>query len=77
MKTTGGAVLMASVTTMIGFSGMELATHDGLNSMGNVALIGMVSVLAMSVVFMPALLQFLERRSGHPANKGSDDETAE
>ena len=77
MKTTGGAVLMASVTTMIGFSGMELATHDGLNSMGNVALIGMVSVLAMSVVFMPALLQFLERRSGHPANEGSGDETAE
>ena len=70
MRTTGAAVLMASVTTMVGFSGMVMARHQGLNSMGDVAIIGMIACLVMSVIFMPALLTWLEKRIGHPVEDG-------
>jgi uncharacterized protein len=71
LRTTGAAVFMASLTTMVGFSGMVIATHQGLNSMGDVAVIGMVTCLIMSVVFMPALLVGLEKRYGHPSERGN------
>ena len=77
MRTTGAAVFMASITTMVGFSGMVIATHQGLNSMGDVAIIGILACLAMSVVGMPVLLSFLERKFGHPEDTGSEAVTEE
>ena len=71
MRTTGGAVFMASLTTMVGFSGMITAEHQGLNSMGDVAIIGMLSCLVMSVIFLPMLLTYRETRLGHPSDNGS------
>jgi uncharacterized protein len=62
-RNTGGPVLMTTLTTMVGFGGMALAQHQGLRSIGELALIGMSACLITSLVFMPALLQFLEDRS--------------
>jgi len=67
LKTTGGAALMASLTTMEGFGGMLTAKHQGLFSLGEVSMIGMGMCLYMSVIFLPALLSYLEARgAGRP-----------
>jgi len=69
IKRTGSAVLMASITTMIGFSALLWASHRGLNSVGSVALIGICATFIVAVTILPALLQLLEylRRKKSPA----------
>jgi len=63
MKTTGGAVFMASLTTMVGFSGMLTATHQGLHSLGDASILGMFGVLVFSTTSFPMLLAWLEERA--------------
>ena len=60
LKSTGGAMFVSMLTTMVGFSGLTLATHPGLNSIGRLALIGLVTCFVAAVVVLPALLQILE-----------------
>jgi predicted RND superfamily exporter protein len=62
LTTTGEAVTMCTVTTMLGFSGMTASFHPGLRSMGWLAIIGLGSVLAAALVLLPALLQLLDDR---------------
>lgn len=60
MHTTGEAVIMCAVTTILGFSGMITSFHPGLRSMGWLAVIGMGATLIASVVSLPALLQVVD-----------------
>lgn len=60
IRYTGGAVAMATITTMIGFSGLVLAYHPGLKAIGSLALIGLACTLISAVSVLPSLLQTLE-----------------
>ncbi len=60
LKSTGGAMLVSMLTTMVGFFGLTMATHPGLNSIGKLALIGLLTCFVAAVVVLPALLQVLE-----------------
>ena len=60
LRRTGLAVGVATVTTIVGFSGLLAATHPGLVSIGKLAVVGLVAVLASALIFFPALLQALE-----------------
>lgn len=60
LSTTGVAALLASLTNAAGFVGLTFATHGGLRSMGWVAVIGVITCLISTLVFMPMLLQFRE-----------------
>jgi len=62
LKSTGGAMFVSMLTTMVGFSGLTMATHPGLNSIGKLALIGLVTCFVAAVVVLPALLQILDGR---------------
>ena len=66
LSTTGKHVAMASVTTMIGFSGSLLSSHPGLRSIGHIAVLGIASTLLGALVFLPALLQLLENLNKCP-----------
>jgi len=66
LSTTGKHVAMASVTTMIGFSGSLLSSHPGLQSIGHIAVLGIASTLLSALVFLPALLQLLENLNRCP-----------
>ncbi len=68
---TGGPVLMTTLTTMLGFSGLLFAAHQGLNSIGKLALIGLGFCLVMSLIVLPAILQYLDDRSDRAANAES------
>jgi uncharacterized protein len=56
-KSTGQAVLLSSLTTMIGFGSMMVANHYGVYSLGLVLTLGVFNCLVASVTFLPALLK--------------------
>lgn len=60
LRSTGEHVTMGTLTTMVGFGGLLLSFHPGLNSMGTLAVLGLGTTLLAAVVFLPALLQWLE-----------------
>lgn len=57
LKTSGGAALMASITTILGYCGMCFTLHPGLRSIGWMAIIGMGTCLVGSLFVLPLLLQ--------------------
>lgn len=56
LRETGSAIWMAVFTTMIGFAGMFFADHVGLESMAELAIVGMGLAFLASVVTLPAML---------------------
>ena len=63
LRTTGIALLAASLTTMVGFSGLVPAHHPALSSIGILSLIGLACCFVTAVTLLPALLQMRERTS--------------
>ena len=53
---TGRALVLTSLTTMIGFGSLMLSRYRGLRSLGFVAAVGMFFCLYSSLVVLPALL---------------------
>jgi len=62
LKSTGEHVTMGSLTTMIGFAGLLLSIHPGLNTIGQLAVAGIGATLVSALLFLPALLQSLQSR---------------
>ena len=56
-KSTGQAVILSSLTTMIGFGSMMVADHYGVFSLGLVLSLGVFCCLIASITFLPALLK--------------------
>jgi hypothetical protein len=61
-KSTGQAVVLSSLTTMIGFGSMMVADHYGVFSLGLVLTLGVFCCLVASVTFLPALLKLSATR---------------
>jgi hopanoid biosynthesis associated RND transporter like protein HpnN len=59
LRHTGRAILISSLTTMIGFGSLSLASHRGLESLGVLLLLGVASCLVASIVVLPNLLVVL------------------
>lgn len=58
---TMNAIVLTSLTSMIGFGSMMLAAHRGLYSLGLVLVIGIGNCLFVSLVLLPALLAMARR----------------
>lgn len=63
LSSTGQHVTVGSLTTMLGFSGLLLTNHPGLQSIGEMAVIGIGMTLVTALTFLPALIQWLEDRN--------------
>ncbi len=66
LRSTGEHVTMGTLTTMVGFGGLLLSFHPGLNSIGTLAVVGLGTTLLAAIAFLPALLQWLEDRGATP-----------
>jgi predicted RND superfamily exporter protein len=66
---TAIAVLVDSLTTIVGFGALMIADHQGLQSLGRVLTIGVTACLFTSLVMLPALLTWW--------TKGRTEEIAE
>ena len=58
---TAIAVMVDSLTTIVGFGALMIATHQGLQSLGRVLTIGVSCCLFTSLIMLPALLTWLTR----------------
>lgn len=60
LRSTGEHITMGALTNLIGFGGLLLSQHPGLRSIGVLAVVGIGTTLASTLIFFPALLQVLE-----------------
>lgn len=65
---TGTAVVMTSVTNLVGFGALAFADHRGLASLGLALAVGMTACLLSSLVVLPPLLVRLGRREVTPGS---------
>jgi len=60
---TGRAVILTSLTTVVGFGSIALSHYPGLRSMGYVACIGISTCLFASIIVLPAIFPIISSRS--------------
>ena len=72
IKSTGGAVGLCSLTTIIGYGSLLFAQNQALFLFGLVAVLGEVACLLTAVVVLPAALVLLKRRSPPWQRRGRD-----
>ncbi|HXI04289.1 MAG TPA: MMPL family transporter, partial [Candidatus Saccharimonadales bacterium] len=56
LRHTGRAIIISSLTTMIGFGSLALASHRGLSSLGTILLMGVGACLVTSTLVLPNIL---------------------
>jgi predicted RND superfamily exporter protein len=54
--TTARGVLFSTLTTLCGFGGLALSPHPGTASMGQLLSIGLILIVACTLVLLPALV---------------------
>jgi predicted RND superfamily exporter protein len=62
LRTTGGAVVLCSLTTMLGYLALVGSHNRAIRSLGTIAVVGEVSCLLAAVMVLPALWLLVERR---------------
>ncbi len=62
MKTTGFAAVVATLSNAAGYGAMLIARHEGLRSVGVMAVLGVTCTFVGTTIFFPMLLALLERR---------------
>jgi predicted RND superfamily exporter protein len=62
LKTTGKAILLASLTTIIGFGSLGFSPHRGIAGMGHVLAIGVWCCFLTSVFVLPVILEWKKSR---------------
>ena len=65
MKSTGRAVLITSLTTMIAFGSFIFATYRGLGSMGTLLFLGVGACFLATFVILTAIITLAERTKRH------------
>ena len=68
MRGVGGALILCSSTTVIGYGSLLVADNQALRSFGAMAILGEVATLLAAVTMLPSAL--LVRRADLPALAG-------
>jgi hopanoid biosynthesis associated RND transporter like protein HpnN len=63
LRSTGKAITLSSLTTIVGFGSLMISSHRGIQSLGLVVALGVGSVLVASLTTLPSLLLLLSRRT--------------
>ena len=70
LRTTGGAVVLCSLTTTLGYLALIGSLNRAIRSLGVIAVVGEVSCLLAAVTVLPALWLLVERRRAQSAKVG-------
>ena len=62
VRATGGALMLCSLTTSIGYFVLLFSINKGIHSFGLCAAVGELTCIAATVLWLPALLAYLEAR---------------
>ena len=67
LRTSGGAVVLCSLTTILGYLALLGSHNQAIRSLGTIGVVGEISCLLAAVVIMPAMwLAVRSFRFGHP-----------
>jgi predicted RND superfamily exporter protein len=64
IRNTGGAVILSSMTTIIGYSSLLLAGNQAFVSFGLLAVLGEITCVVAAIISLPAFLCCLEKLMG-------------
>jgi len=64
VQRTGKAIFLTTATTTLAFASFLIASHPGLQSMGQVPVVGLILCFLASVIFLPSLITLLMERKG-------------
>ena len=67
LEETAKAVVMAALSTSVGFGSMSMSSYPGLRSMGLVAIMGALATATVAVTLLPAFMTLKDRRVGRVA----------
>ena len=59
LRTTGGAVLLCSFTTMVGYGSLLLSSNGGIREFGLAAILGELACVGVALFVAPTLLSYL------------------
>lgn len=62
---TGKAIVVAALSTVVGFGSLATSRYPGLQSTGFVAVLGALATAFVAITLLPAYLSLRERRSAH------------
>jgi hypothetical protein len=60
--TTGFGIMVAALTTILGFGTLMIAEHRGMASLGLILTVGVTCCMGTALVFLPALLYVMGKR---------------
>lgn len=63
MYQTGRAVILTSLTTLVGFGSIALSHYPGLRSMGYVAVLGIGACMFASIIVLPAIFSMMRNKN--------------
>ena len=69
VRQTGGAVILCSLTTMLGYIALASSMNLAVGSLGAAAVLGEVACLLAAVLVLPAGLLWWDRRRSTAARK--------
>jgi predicted RND superfamily exporter protein len=64
LRQTGGAVLLASFTTITGYGSLLIASNQAFVSFGKLAVLGEVTCVFAAILSLPALIHWMEKKAG-------------
>jgi hopanoid biosynthesis associated RND transporter like protein HpnN len=64
---TGKGIILAGLTTTIGFGSLVISNHQGISSLGFLAMIGSICVMAAAIFFLPAIFALQPDTAYKPA----------
>jgi hopanoid biosynthesis associated RND transporter like protein HpnN len=76
-KSTGKAVFISALTTIVGFGSLMLAKHQGISSLGCVMAVGTTTCMLAALTFLPAILNLLSHRGWSWDKKKPSDDNAQ
>jgi predicted RND superfamily exporter protein len=62
VRETGGAIVLCSLTTVLGYAALMQSVNSAVRSFGKVAVIGELSCVASVMIVLPAIFLLIERR---------------
>ena len=70
VKNTGGAVMLASLTTIIGYGSLLIAGNQAFVSFGKLAVLGEITCVTAAVISLPAYLVWSQERKSRRSKGG-------
>jgi hypothetical protein len=71
VRHTGLAAVVATLSNAAGYGALLISHHEGLKSIGQIALLGVMCTFLGTTVFFPAMLALMERWSGRKKGRGT------